>query len=208
MTAVAEHVIDTARRMATDSRWQRLAPWMLCALDELPSTAPIPSLPISMANDRALGIGYLWASQSRRQLVEAYGRDAAESVIALTNSLLVFGGGKDPQFYQDIAELAGDTRTPGSRQRDFDFMPVLQRGDLRRMPPGSALLLTEHARPIRARLDRCIDGKNGKRLLREAATARAGIERARSAATSPADRAAAAVAWAVSNSLAPRRAER
>ncbi len=208
MTAVAEHVIDTARRMATASRWHRLAPWMLCVLDELPSTAPIPSLPISMANDRALGIGYLWASQTRRQLVEAYGRDAAESVIALTNSLVVFGGGKDPQFYDDIAQLAGDTRTPGSRRRDYDYMPVLQRGDLRRLPPGRALLLSEHTRPIEVRLDRCIDGPDGKRLLRAATKTAAGVEFARTGRVSAQDRAGEAVAWAADNSLTARRATR
>jgi type IV secretion system protein VirD4 len=206
MTAVAEHVIDTARTLATRSRWHRNAPWMLCVLDELPSTAPIPSLPVSMANDRALGIAYLWASQTRDQLEAAYGRTAAAAVIALTNSLVIFGGGKDPRFYEDIAALAGDTRIPGSRRSEFDFMPMLQRGELRRIRPGRALLLSEHTRPIRLRLQRCIAGRDGKRLRAEAAGIARQVETARAALAS--DSMGQAVEGSAANGLAVRRSSR
>ena len=199
MTAVVEHVIETARWLAETSPLHRLAPWMLCVLDELPSTAPIPSLPVSMANDRALGIAYLWASQTRHQLYEAYGRKAAESVIALTNNLVIFGGGKDPEFYRDIAELLGDTRTPASRYRDPDYRPVVQRGELRQLKPGRALLIAEHARGILVRLRRCIDGHGGQQLLRQAAETAAIVERARAEGRQATDLGHEAVAWSRAN---------
>lgn len=199
MTAVAEHVIETGRHLAETSPLQRLAPWMLCVLDELPSIAPIPSLAVSMANDRALGIGYLWASQTRRQLYAAYGRDAAESVIALSNNLLIFGGGKDPDFYRDMAELLGDTPTSASRRLDPDYAPVVQRGELRRLRPGRAVLIAEHARGIKARLHRCINGPDGKQLLQRAKTTAALVDQAR--ARQAGDQTTEALAWSDQNQL-------
>jgi len=43
MTAIAEHVLDSALAMANLSPWGKLCPPMLACLDELPSTAPLPS---------------------------------------------------------------------------------------------------------------------------------------------------------------------
>jgi len=131
-----------------------------------------------------------------------------DTVIALTNGLVVFGGGKDPQFYDDIAALAGDTRTPGSRRSDFDFMPIVQRGDLRRIPPGRALLLSEHTRPIRLRLQRCITGRAGRQLLHQAAATARQVETARSLLGDPTDASLTAVAWSQANGLATRGADR
>ncbi len=56
MTAVAEHVLDTGLQLAnTSPRGGRLCPPLLSVLDELPSTAPLPTLRTRMANERALG---------------------------------------------------------------------------------------------------------------------------------------------------------
>ena len=52
MTAVAEHVLDTALLLANQSPWGRLCPPLLACLDELPSTAPLPTLRTRMANER------------------------------------------------------------------------------------------------------------------------------------------------------------
>ncbi len=56
MTAVAEHVLDTALEVATQSPFGTLCPSLLACLDELPSTAPLPTLRTRMANERALGL--------------------------------------------------------------------------------------------------------------------------------------------------------
>ena len=73
MTAVAEHVLDTALTLAHQSRWGRLCPPMLACLDELPSTAPLPTLRTRMANERALGLSFIYAAQNRRQLAAIFG---------------------------------------------------------------------------------------------------------------------------------------
>jgi type IV secretion system protein VirD4 len=75
------------------------------------------------------------------------------------------------------------------------------------MPPGRALLLSEHTRPIRLRLHRCITGPVGKQLLADAATTAARVETARNLADNPADHAHEAIAWSSSHGLtrkAPR----
>ncbi|WP_245616202.1 type IV secretory system conjugative DNA transfer family protein, partial [Phycicoccus jejuensis] len=56
MTAFTEHVLDTALQVANTSSWGRLCPPFHAILDELPSTAPLPTLRTRMANERALGI--------------------------------------------------------------------------------------------------------------------------------------------------------
>ena len=63
MTAFAEHVLDTALAVANTSPWGRLCPPFHAILDELPSTAPLPTLRTRMANERALGISFLWAAR-------------------------------------------------------------------------------------------------------------------------------------------------
>jgi type IV secretion system protein VirD4 len=62
MTAVAEQILDTALTLANISPWGRLCPPLLACLDELPSTAPLPTLQTRMANERALGISFILRS--------------------------------------------------------------------------------------------------------------------------------------------------
>ena len=57
MTAVAEDILDTVLAVAYAAPHGRLTPPWLSVLDELPSTAPLPTLATRMANDRALGSG-------------------------------------------------------------------------------------------------------------------------------------------------------
>ncbi len=81
MTAIAEHVLDTALTVATASPFGRLCPSFLACLDELPSTAPLPTLRTRMANERALGLSFIYAAQTWRQLVICYGEDEARAFL-------------------------------------------------------------------------------------------------------------------------------
>jgi type IV secretion system protein VirD4 len=85
MTAVAEHVLDTALLLASRSGWGQLCPPMLACLDELPSTAPLPTLRARMANERALGISFIYAAQTWRQLAAVFGGQEARALFGLTN---------------------------------------------------------------------------------------------------------------------------
>ncbi len=181
MTAVAEHVLDTALRLANESGFGRLCPPMLACLDELPSTAPLPTLATRMANERALGISFIWASQTWRQLVRVMGEQQARAVKDLTNSLIIFGGSKDTTFNREISDLLGTRRVTrrnhqhgprGSVSTHGEDTPVIRPEELRELPARTALVVAENGKPIIATLHRAIDGKPGRQLLTQQAEAR------------------------------------
>jgi type IV secretion system protein VirD4 len=175
MTAIAEHVLDTALAMAHASAYGRLCPIFLACLDELPSTTPLPTLRTRMANERALGLSFLYAAQTWRQLVVCYGEDEARTLFGLTNNIVVFGGGKDVAFYREIADLIGTTRVSRwsfNRSRGAwgssvyaEDTPILRPEELRQLPDRHALVIAENAPPLIVRLTRCIDGRRGRTLL-------------------------------------------
>ena len=174
MTAVAEHVLDTALEAAKTSPWGRLCPPMLACLDELPSTAPIPTLRTRMANERALGISFIYAAQTWRQLAAIFGEHEARALFGLSNVLVMFGGSKDVSFNQEISDLAGTVRVArathqsggtGGRSIHSEDVPVLRPEEIRQLRERHALVVAENGKPIIARLNRCIDGRDGARLL-------------------------------------------
>jgi type IV secretion system protein VirD4 len=189
MTALAEHVLDTALQLATRAPTGRLCPPLLACLDELPSTAPLPTLRTRMANDRALGVSFLYAAQTWRQLVLVYGEDEARALFGLTNVLVAFGGGKDGHFYRELSDLLGTTRvrrtsysyrgTGWSRSTHGETVPVLRPEEIRQLPPGRALVVAENAPPLIARLTRCLSGPRGAELLAAQAAARDRVAAAR-----------------------------
>ena len=87
-----------------------MCPPLLACLDELPSTAPLPTLRTRMANERALGISFIHAAQTWRQLAVVFGEQQARALFGLTNVLVMFGGSKDGGFNQEISDLVGQTR--------------------------------------------------------------------------------------------------
>jgi type IV secretion system protein VirD4 len=174
MTAVAEHVLDTAIQQANGSQFGRMCPPMLACLDELPSTAPLPTLRTRMANERALGLSFIYAAQTFRQLAAIFGEQEARALVGLTNVLVWFGGSKDVSFNQEVSDLVGRVRVPrsswqmgGGRGRTIhsEEIPILRPEELRQLPDKQALVIAENARPIIARLHRCIEGRDGRRLL-------------------------------------------
>jgi len=173
MTALTEHILDTALVLANSSEWGRLCPPMLACLDELPSTAPLPTLRTRMANERALGISFLYAAQTWRQLTSVFGQDEAQAVFGLTNVMVIFGGSKDVGFNRDISELTGTVRVArtgwhtarGGRNITGDDIPVLRPEEVRQLPERQALVIAENGKPVVARLHRCIDGRAGRKLL-------------------------------------------
>ncbi|HIW28537.1 MAG TPA: TraM recognition domain-containing protein [Candidatus Luteococcus avicola] len=174
MTAAAEHVLDKALGLAHESRWGRLCPPMLSVLDELPSTAPLPTLRTRMANERALGLSFIYAAQTWRQLAAIFGEQEARALFGLTNVLLLFGGSKDVAFNKEVSDLAGMKRIARttyqqgrhhSRSVSGEDVPVIRPAEVRELRERHALVIAENAKPILAKLDRCIDGRAGKRLL-------------------------------------------
>jgi len=213
MTALAEHVLDTALQLAGDAPTGRLCPPLLACLDELPSTAPLPTLRTRMANDRALGVSFLYAAQTWRQLVLIYGEDEARALFGLTNVLVAFGGGKDGGFYRELSELLGSTRvrrtsysyrgTGWSRSTHGETVPVLRPEEIRQLPPGRALVIAENAPPLIAGLTRCLTGRRGAQLLAAQASARDRVAAAREHNVSMVERTGRAHAAAARAGLTP-----
>lgn len=211
MTAIAEHVLDTGLKLANESPWGRLCPPLTAVLDELPSTAPLPTLRTRMANERALGLSFIWAAQTRAQLDSIFGETEARALIGLTNVLVIFGGSNDVNFNQEISELLDGVRVArtnyqtrlGGRTYSSDDIPVLSRGEIRRIAERKALVIAENARPIIAELFRCIDGQRGRGLLQSQARLRDELNVKQRTVVSAEDRALAAVAKARDLNLSP-----
>jgi hypothetical protein len=211
MTAVAEHVLDTALAIAASSPHGRMTPCFLACLDELPSTTPLPTLRVRMANERALGLSFIYAAQTWKQMVVSYGEDEARSLFGLTNTLIIFGGGKDIHFYKELSDLIDDVRIsrqtvsdgPGGigTSRSGEDIRVLRPGDIRRLPERHALVIAGNAPPIIAKLRRCLDGNAGRRLLADLEHAREMVAASRGRTTSITDRTAAALAHAHEHKL-------
>jgi type IV secretion system protein VirD4 len=202
MTAVAEHVLDTALMLAGRSGRGRLCPPMLACLDELPSTAPLPTLRTRMANERALGVSFIYAAHTWRQLAAVFGEQEARALFGLTNVLVMFGGSRDGAFNQEISDLVGQTRvsrtnwqTGAMAGRTFsgEDIAIIRPEEIRRLQERHALVIAENGKPIIARLSRSIDGRSGARLLADQARLRAELADRHSAALSADARVAAAL---------------
>lgn len=177
MTAVAEHVLDTGLQLAHNSPWGgRLCPPLLSVLDELPSTAPLPTLRTRMANERALGLSFIWAAQTRPQLTSIFGEHEARSLLGLTNVLIMFGGSKDVAFNREISDLLGTVRvarrtyqtgTMGGRTTSGDDIEIMRPEEVRQLPERQALVIAEAGKPIIAKLTRCVEGPLGEQLLEQ-----------------------------------------
>lgn len=195
MTAAVEAVFDAALDVAHRSYQGRLTPPFFACLDELPSTAPIPTLITRAANERALGINIMYATQSLPQLRIALGTEQAKSLIALTNNLLVFGGSKDTAFNKDLSDLMGTVKydtashnigvTYKSSQVSHTTEAVIRPDEIRQLEPGHALLITDGLKPIITKLKRCIDGPDGRALLRSSQKWRDIVTAAHAAHTTP-----------------------
>jgi type IV secretory pathway TraG/TraD family ATPase VirD4 len=213
MTAVAEDVLDTALAVAAESVYGRLCPPFLACLDELPSTAPLPTLRVRMANERALGISFIYAAQTWRQVIVCYGEDEARALLGLTNNLVIFGGGKDIHFYREMSDLLGATRVarqtvtdgPGGvgLSRSAEDTPILRPEQLRLIRNRHALVVAENAPPILARLQRCLDGRSGRTLRADLLAARDEMAAARRTEPDLGSRTSAAVRYAHTHHLHP-----
>jgi type IV secretory pathway TraG/TraD family ATPase VirD4 len=166
-----------------------------------------------MANERALGLSFIYASQTWKQMVVSYGEDEARSLFGLTNNLVIFGGGKDIHFYKEISDLIDDVRIsrqtvndgPGGigTSRSGEDVRVLRPGDIRRIQERHALVVAGNAPPIIAKLRRCLDGKDGQLLKDELDAARNRVRTARIQTPDLAQQTAAAIDYARDNQLAP-----
>lgn len=206
LTAITDDVLDTAEALAAASPWGRLTPPFMAALDELPSIAPIPTLPQRMADGRGRGLSIVWAAQTWRQLVTCYGEDTARTITGISNVLVVFGGGKDVRFNREMSELVGTTevtrrsysRTKDSmsRQTSIEDIPTLRPHEIARIKPRHAIVLAETQPAMIVGLRRVLDGRAGHRLDQQIAELRHVVTASRATQQTGHDTTGAAIAAA------------
>jgi type IV secretion system protein VirD4 len=215
LTAVAEEVLDTVERLGTESPHGRLAPPFVACIDELPSIAPIPSLPQRLADGRGRGLCILYAAQAWQQIANRYGESEARAMLGITGVLIIFGGGNDDRFNTEVSSLIGTAMIQRSslaygadHRRTISLSEqreaILQPHEIAQLPKERALILADVCPPIIARTPRAIDGRAGKRLLAEAAALRDTVNKTRGNEIDPAQRAAAALTVALGRNLTPK----
>ena len=164
VAAFIEDLTETARHLAAASSGARLDPPLLMALDEIGNLAPLPSLPVLMAEGGGTGITTMPVLQSLSQARDKWG-DHAASTIWDASIVKVILGGASARDLQELSVLIGerDERTDtisvgdyGSRslQRSTRRVPVMPPESIRTLPFGTGLVLLRSAPPIVTNLRR------------------------------------------------------
>ncbi|MFC0196764.1 type IV secretory system conjugative DNA transfer family protein [Microbacterium arthrosphaerae] len=159
VAAIVEDLVETARRVAARSPGARLDPPVLLALDEIGNLAPLPSLPVLMAEGGGTGITTMPVLQSLAQARERWGDNAATAIWDASIAEIVLGGASGSRDLQDISTLIGDrdevtdSITVGERglrsnQRSTRRVPIMPPDVIRTLPYGTALLMLRAAPPI------------------------------------------------------------
>lgn len=163
VAAFMEDLTEVARHLAAGSTGARLDPPLLLALDEIGNLAPLPSLPVLMAEGGGTGITTMPVLQSLSQARNKWGDHAASTIWDASIVKVILGGASASKDLQELSVLIGerdersDTVTIsdyGSRslQRSSRRAPVMPPERIRTLPFGTGLILLRTAPPIVTRL--------------------------------------------------------
>lgn len=103
ITALAESLQSKAMDAGEEAP---LDPVLTMVLDELANVCPMPSAPSLMTDGRGHGIQVAAILQGRKQAIQRFGDEGADTIIHLSSCLILFGGSRD---YQLLNELSGLT---------------------------------------------------------------------------------------------------
>ncbi|TXH45317.1 MAG: type VI secretion protein [Actinobacteria bacterium] len=159
VAAFVEDLIETARRLAARSPGARLDPPLLLALDEIGNLAPLPSLPMLMAEGGGTGITTMPVLQSLAQARDRWSEHQAGAIWDASIVKIVLGGASSSRDLQDLSTLIGerdeytDSVTLGDRgtrsnQRSIRRVPILPPDRIRTLPFGTGITLLRSAPPI------------------------------------------------------------
>ncbi|SEE47383.1 type IV secretory system conjugative DNA transfer family protein [Jiangella alba] len=159
VAAFVEDLVETARRLAASSPGARLDPPLLLALDEIGNLAPLPSLPVLMAEGGGSGITTLPVLQSMSQARTKWGDNAAGAIWDAAIVKMILGGTSSTRDLQDLAVLIGerdeytgsttiDPHGGRSNQQSIRRVPILPPDRLRTLPFGTGVTILRTAPPI------------------------------------------------------------
>lgn len=159
VAAFIEDLTEVARHLAAGSTGARLDPPVLLALDEIGNLAPLPSLPVLMAEGGGTGITTMPVLQSLSQARNKWGDHAASTIWDASIVKVILRGASASKDLQELSVLIGercdrsDTVTLsdyGSRslQRSMRRIAVMPPERIRTLPFGTGLALLRSAPPI------------------------------------------------------------
>lgn len=159
VAAFMEDLTETARHLAASMPGTRLDPPLLLALDEIGNLAPLPSLPVLMAEGGGTGITTMPVLQSLAQARAKWGEHAASTIWDASIVKVILGGASASKDLQELSVLIGerdeqsDTVTIsdyGARsiQRSTQRRYVMPPERIRMLPFGTGLVLLRSAPPI------------------------------------------------------------
>jgi type IV secretion system protein VirD4 len=151
--------------IATVSRTGRpLDPPLLVVLDEAANIAPLRDLDGLASTGAGMGIQLVTVVQDLAQLASRYGPDRSRTIANNHRAKLVLSGVADLATLDLLSGLAGDAAVreetfthdlrDGRRTRSSatTFRRLAPTDELRRIPPGSGVLIYGHLPPVRLRL--------------------------------------------------------
>jgi type IV secretory pathway TraG/TraD family ATPase VirD4 len=162
--ALTVSIVQAAETIASHSRSGRLPSPMSVVLDEAANVVRWPDLPDLYSHYGSRGIILATFFQSWSQGVEAWGKTGMTKLWTAANVRIVGPGVAEEAFLSELARLIGEhdvvyrsstsARGPGGRsvQASIHREQVLSTGDLAKMPPGRAVMLTTGIPPTLLRL--------------------------------------------------------
>jgi hypothetical protein len=99
-------------------------------LDELGVVGLIPTFQDFIATYRDLGVSFVIATQDRAQLIDVYGEEKADTIIANLHTRIVFGRDLRPEQAEEICRALGETIVPepGLHYEHTTPLKVVRRG--------------------------------------------------------------------------------
>ena len=159
VSAFIEDIVETARKIAARSAGARMDPPLLLALDEIGNLAPLPALPVLMAEGGGTVITTLPVLQSLAQAREKWGENNANALWDSSIVKIILGGASNSRDLQDLSALIGerdettdsvttDAYGAHSNQRSIRRIPIMPPEVLRTLPFGTGVVMLRAARPI------------------------------------------------------------
>jgi hypothetical protein len=99
-------------------------------LDELGVLGLIPTFQDFVATYRDMGVSFVIATQDRAQLIDVYGEEKADTIIANLHTRIVFGRDLRPEQAEEICRALGETLVPepGLHYEHRSPLTVVRRG--------------------------------------------------------------------------------
>jgi type IV secretory pathway TraG/TraD family ATPase VirD4 len=156
VAAFMEDLTEVARHLAAASPGSRLDPPVFMALDEIGNLAPLPSLPVLMAEGGGTGITTMPVLQSLAQARNRWGEHAASTIWDASIVKVILGGASASKDLQDLSVLIGE------RNERSDTVPISDYGARSMQRPNRCVVVMSRER-MRTR-----DGGTGRVLRRSA----------------------------------------